>query len=193
MSDIITPDLGAKAAELRAKMDASNPSEQPGEKLRTRRRSMTSPQRRLETAELPGYHLQWIRGTPDRVREALDCGFEFVKQAEVHTNAAVIGSANLAGISTDLGDCISVPDGAEVIAGQGARLYLMKQPQEFYDEDMAILEERNDAVRESLVGGTTGARDSGERPDDISQRFIDSRTRLPDYLIKKSRKGKPHG
>lgn len=188
-NDIISPDLGKKAAELQAKMALTNPSERPEKSEATRKRiPMTTPQRRLETTTLPGYHLQWIRGTPDRMQQARAAGFEVVRVGEVQTNAAVLGADSLEGVSTDLGDAISIPDGEEVIAGQGVRLHLMKQPQEYYDEDMQIRQKDNDSVRDALAAGLTGAgQSSGETATDIASRFVDrERTKLPELFRKKT-------
>lgn len=190
--EVISPDLGAKKDGLLAKMAQANPANAPQATAAARRRvPMTQPQRRLETSELPGYHLQWIRGAPDRIQQARAAGFEFVQVGEVSTNAAVLGTEPLDGVSSDLGEIVSITDGSEVVAGQALRLYLMKQPQEYYDEDAALRQADADAVVDALTAGMTGVgQSSGETAEDASLRFVDrSRTKLPELFRRKTSKG----
>ena len=70
----------------------------------------------------PHYHYRWINDQDERLSQALEASYEFVK-----------GDSSLAGDkrleSTPLDGRISKP------AGQGIRTYLMRIPKEFYTAD----------------------------------------------------------
>lgn len=191
----MTEDLAGKAAEMMAKMAGSNPSNEPGKSPAERRRvPMTEGTLKLQVPDLPGYHLQWLRGA-DRVRQAVAAGFEFINDEDVSLNDAALGGNGLKSGNTDLGTRVSIVDGSEKEPdGQPMRLILMKQRQEFYDEDQAIHQRRNDAVVDSLTTqfrqGTVGvgaAGNPGENSSDVGQRYVDpKRTQIPDLFRRKS-------
>src|SRR5450631_3311015 len=72
---------------------------------------MSTPQQRMQVADLPGYHLHWF--LESRVPRALQAGYEFVEDSEVNVNQK--GAANKGDVSgnTDLGTQV------RVIAGIG--------------------------------------------------------------------------
>jgi hypothetical protein len=90
---------------------------------RKERNSITGTRTKLAlTGEEPGFHYAWIN--EDNVGTAEDAGFEFV------SHAIKVGNKHI-DISQMQGSKISRNVGGGVIA------YLMRVPQEWYDEDMA--------------------------------------------------------
>lgn len=161
----------------------------PVEVARERKRvPMSVPVQRLETAELPGYHLHWFLSTAERLQRALDGGYEFVDEREMKLNNVTLGGDSAVSGNTDMGSRISIVSGQEVGKdGQPTRLVLMKIKQEWYDEDQAVIEARNTKVRDSLLGGMIGAEQ--DRAGDSQHRYVDkSRTQIPDFFKDKRKR-----
>lgn len=186
----------AAAAATLDSMQKQNPANL-GEKTVAERKRvpMTAPTRKLEIAELPGYWLQWIRGTPDRVMQAKNAGFEHVYEKEVHLNNMDLGGDAKTSGNTDMGSIVSTTDGSGEIGsdGQGVRLYLMKQKKEHHDEDTELLQTRNDSVVDSLTAnfrkGTVGVGAEGaptETPQDQKLRYVGNQSKVPDLFRRKA-------
>lgn len=143
---------------------------------------MSVPVQKLSVPDIPGYHLHWFRGTPDRVERALAGGYEFVDEAETEVNDAGLGGTSTRTGNTDLGSRVSVLAGSEIGAdGQPVRLLLMKIKQEWYEEDQKLVEERNESTIDMLLGGSQSAGGG-----DGSNRYVDrQRTNLPDFFKRK--------
>jgi hypothetical protein len=162
-------------------------SNQPSVAERTRI-PMSVPVAKLAVPEIPGYHLHWFNGTPERLMRAQTGGYEFVDMLEVQLNQRTLGSDTAQDGNTDMGTRVSVVAGDELDRqNQPMRLYLMKIKEEWWLEDQRALEaegSRLDNVRKSLLGGMIGAeKESGE---DRSLRYVDkSRTKIPDFLKRK--------
>lgn len=91
---------------------------------RKERNSITGTRTKLSlTGEEPGFHYGWIND--DFVGTAMDAGYEFV------THAIKVGNRHI-DTSTMQGAKISRNVGGGTIA------YLMRVPQEWYDEDMTL-------------------------------------------------------
>ena len=187
--------LEQKATEAKAKMDHQNPSATPGPTAQDRKRiPLSVPQRKLEVADIPGYHLRWIRGTAQRLAQAERAGYDYVSPEEVQLNDTLLGGDGTKTGSTDLGSRVSVVEGSEVDGGGNAiRLYLMKQKLEHYYEDNEIAQKRNDSVADALTAryaqGQVGGRADGETAADAAQRYVDPRrSRVPELFRRKGRK-----
>lgn len=157
-----------------------------------RRVPMSVPMMRLQIPEdsCPGFHLHWFKGTPNRIQRALDAGYEFVRRDEVFVNNKDLAGSVMESGNTDLGDRVSIVDGdGPGEDGQASRLYLMKIRQEWYDEDQAVLAKRNQSVVDAILAGTTRGEKSSETADDMTQRYVDKRTRIPDLFKPKPRRG----
>lgn len=143
---------------------------------------MSVPVQRLSVPDIPGYHLHWFKGTPDRLDRALQGGYEFVDEAETSVSDVGLGGTSTRTGNTDMGSRVSVVGGSEVgNDGQPVRLVLMKIRQEWYEEDQKLVEQRNDAVVNSVLGGR---QESGGH--DASNRYVDrSRTSIPDFFKRK--------
>lgn len=146
---------------------------------------MSVPVQKLEVPEMPGYHLHWFIGSPERLQRAIDGGYEFVDEREVQTNNVSLGGDSTASGNTDMGSRVSVVSGQEIGRdGQPTRLVLMKIRQEWYEEDQKVIESRNELVVASLLGGAIGA--EKDRPGDANHRYVDkSRTSIPDMFKRK--------
>lgn len=195
MERINTASAAAKAETI-DHMQKQNPAQAPGKTVAERVRvPMTSPMRKLEVAELPGWWLQWIRGTPERLQQARRAGFDHVRETELDVNNLDVGGDAKTSGNTDMGSIVSTGDGSGETGndGQPIRLYLMKQRKEHHDEDMAIQQRRNDSVVDSLTvnfrSGTVGvgaAEAPAETPEDVKNRYVGTQTKIPDLFKRKA-------
>ena len=101
--------------------------------------------------QIEGYHLHVFTDTGGRIKEAVDSGYEFVKPDEVGGVSENVISRN-----GDLGERIRylVNPRAEGTEQYG---YLMKIRQEWYEEDQAELQAKNNrsdaAIRKGKITG----------------------------------------
>jgi hypothetical protein len=97
--------------------------------------------------QIPGYHMHIFTDADSRIQEALDTGYEFVTPAEVGGVSENVVSRN-----GDLGDRIRflVNPHAEGSKQYG---YLMKQRQEWYEEDQLALQAKNNRTDTAIRGG----------------------------------------
>tara|TARA_R110000868_G_scaffold13014_1_gene61242 strand:- start:4972 stop:5427 length:456 start_codon:yes stop_codon:yes gene_type:complete len=146
---------------------------------------MSVPVQKLEVPEIPGYHLHWFLGSPDRLERAAAGGYEFVDEREVKINNVSLGGDSAISGNTDMGSRVSIVSGQEIGKdGQAVRLTLMKLKMEWWEEDQKLLEARNTQVRDALVGGMVGA--DNDSAQDKRQRYVDStRTEIPDFFKRK--------
>jgi hypothetical protein len=95
----------------------------------------------------PGFHYHIINDTGDRVQQLLDAGYEFVDAASVQVGDKRINSVT--------------PEGskAQVSVGGGVKAYVMRQKQEWYDEDQANKQARVNQLEDSIkqTPGFTGS------------------------------------
>lgn len=185
-----------KLAAMKASSGATNPANPAGKPAAERVRvPMTSPMRRLEVAELPGYWLQWIRGTQERIQQALNAGFIYVSESELSINNFDIGGDAKTSGNTDMGTRVSTGDGSGEMGrdGQPIRMFLMKQSKEHHDEDTGIVQSRNDSVVDSLTAnfrsGTVGVGAEGAPAEtglDVKTRYVGSQTKIPDLFKRKA-------
>lgn len=170
-------------------MEKLNPANAKDKTTAERKRiPMSTPVQKLETPEIPGYHLHWFNGTADRLQRAVDGGYEFVDGQELKLNNVSLGGDSALSGNTDMGSRVSVVSGQEVGRdGQPIRMILMKIKQEWYEEDQRTLEARNDQLADSLRGGTLGA--EKDQLGDARRRYVDkSRTSIPDLFTPKRAK-----
>lgn len=115
---------------------------------------MSLPILKLDVPEIPGYHLHWMRGDAARLNQAQRAGYTFVEQDEVDLVATGLADDANASGNTDLGTRVSISAGGNDEQGQNQRLYLMKLPLEYWEEDQKALEDRNEQIAAALRGGT---------------------------------------
>lgn len=186
------PDLAALAKQAAAKLDQANPAAKREGRMQNRI-PLSVPQRKLETPEIPGFHLRWFRGTTQRINQALQAGFTFVEPEEIQLNNLALGGDAKKDGNSDMGNRVSVIEGSDVEGGQAVRMYLMKQPMEYKLQDDAILQQRNDSIAEALTAnfaeGRIAAGAQGENADDINARYVDkSRSKIPALFKKKTQR-----
>jgi hypothetical protein len=136
-------------------MSESVPTPLPNGQTRKRRNVFNGTEAKLSVKEqIPGYHLHIFTDTGGRIQEALDSGYEFVTPDEVGGVSENVVSRN-----GDLGDRIRylVNPRAEGSEQYG---YLMKQRLEWYEEDQAALQARNNQIDASIRKGKI----TGENP-----------------------------
>jgi hypothetical protein len=98
--------------------------------------------------QIPGFHLHILNDHRTRIKDALDNGYEFVTPEEIEGVTENVVSRN-----GDLGDSrIRFLVGTDE-RGQPMYAYLMKLRQEWYEEDQAVLQERNDKIDSAIRGG----------------------------------------
>jgi hypothetical protein len=93
--------------------------------------------------KMPGFHYRWIKDTDETGSEVLrylSAGYEFVSRKE-----GVIVGDNSVYTSKAVGSMIRVPAGST-----GEYLYLVKIPQEWYDEDQAAKARNIDKTEETI-------------------------------------------
>ena len=93
-------------------------------------------------------------------------GYEFVGPDEVKIRNFGFAEDLMSSGNTDLGNRVSVYGGVAEKGG-AERLYLMKIKKEWYDKDMALREERQDKIVDSIRGGQVGA----ERESNVARRY----------------------
>ena len=95
----------------------------------------------------PGFHYRIVNDTGDRVQQLMDAGYEIVEASAVQ-----VGDKRIASVA---------PEGskAQVSLGGGVKGFVMRQKQEWYDEDQAAKQARVDQQEESIkqVPGFTGS------------------------------------
>lgn len=134
---------------------------------------MSVPVQRLQVPEIPGYHTHWMRGTPERMQQALQAGYVPVKAEEVAVNYRGLADNPEVGGNTSLGSSVSISAGRADANGQPIRLILMKLPKAFRDEDQAAIAAQQDKVAETLRSG------NGTVPQgaDVSNRYQGAQNR----------------
>ena len=179
-------DVTAAAREAAAKMlgkDLAAPA-----KPEVARTPLGVPVRKLEVPDIPGYYLQWFRGT-SRVQQALRAGFEHVLEEEIGLNSTLIAGDPSGRHNGDLGSIISVASGDEATANGAVRLYLMKQRVEHHLQDMGLREEASDrfaeAMRVSFQTGRPLDGKTGETAVDLSGRYVKD-AKVPSLFQKKT-------
>jgi hypothetical protein len=170
----IPPAVEAKIRRKRREYDDINPQNRAstlgsaGTPTRSSRVPMSVPQQRLAVPEIPGYHLHWMIGDQHRIQAALRAGYEFVDEGE--TSLSDYGLGNSEGGNSDLGSRVSVlASRAPGDDGSSQRLYLMKIRQEWFDEDQAALEARNEQIAATLRGGEVSGGEYGNENRYIPQ------------------------
>lgn len=137
-------------AKLLEKQEGSSPAVDGA--TRKRRNVFNGTEAKLGVrSQIPGYHLHIFTDVGSRVQEAVDSGYEFVTPTEIGGVSENVVSRN-----GDLGERIRylVNPRAEGTEQFG---YLMKVRQEWFEEDQAELQAKNNridsAIRKGKMGG----------------------------------------
>ena len=105
--------------------------------------------------EIPGYHLHIMVDANNRIKEAIDNGYEFVTPKEV----GGVGE-NVVSHNGDLGDKVRFLLNPRTGEGSDKYGYLMKIRQEWYLEDQAALQTKNNQIDIAIRKGKVTATDS---------------------------------
>lgn len=143
--------IEARAAELAAQMQKSNPATPPA-RVPATRIPMALPTLKLAIPEIPGYVCHWFRGNQQRINQALQAGYEFVERGEVEVNHAGLANSYDSDGNSDLGTRVSVSAGSEGDSDNTSRLYLMKIRKEFWEEDEAAVQANHEQIAAQLRG-----------------------------------------
>lgn len=163
----------------------SNPAERAEvSKAERKRVPMSVPQQKLRAPRIEGYYCYWMRGTPDRLAQAMEAGYEFVLDREVSLQYVPLGGDAQASGNTDMGTRVSQIAGSDVGEdGQPIRLYLMKQKMEWHEEDLKLVTQQTMHTVDALNAGRQGAeKDSAV---DAGMRYVGKQTKLPDMFTRK--------
>lgn len=157
----------------------SNPAEgKKGLTLPPNYKPMSVGQRRLETSEIPGYHLHWFRGNAGNIARARQAGYEDVYRGEVEVNDLDLAGGEESG-GTDLGDRVSVISGDMDSSKEAGRMYLMKCREDIFEHAQSLVMNFNHNTAAALKGGLMGVGEAGEGQADIEARYVGKRTKIP--------------
>jgi hypothetical protein len=139
---------------LLSSLSKSNPANAQEKKLSNKSRiPMSVPRQRLQAVDIDGYHLHWMLGTPSRLAQAQKAGYTFVEDGETDINNFDLGGDAEASGNTDLGSRVSMVAGSDTGSdGDAVRLYLMKLPEELWEQDQSKLAEINEETAANLRG-----------------------------------------
>ena len=112
---------------------------QPNKPERTRRTPINGTRNRLTVrGKEPGYVYRIVNDTEDRITTLQEMGYEIVTDKNVS-----VGDKRIAN-PTQEGSPVKVS------VGQGTQAYVMRQKQEFFDEDQASKNARNDELESGM-------------------------------------------
>lgn len=148
--------------EVKSTIDlvATNPTEKP---VRRKKGAFNGTRGKLQVGNLiQGYHLYFFNDEPGRIAAALEAGWEFVTPDEVGYQASNVTNNNV-----DLANRVSVL-GMKSELGKPQQQILLKIRQEWWEEDQAEVQARNNKTDASIKRGkggrdvdTTGFYDAG--------------------------------
>lgn len=127
------------------------------------RRPMSTPTRRLETTQIPGFHLHWMK--QENLPQAYAASYQHVLDGEVEINTRNVSIDSTMGATADLSDRVTVQFG-------GDTLYLMKLDEALYNEDMALVAKRNANILQQIFRGEQIAGAMGPNPGDSSNSYV---------------------
>ncbi len=138
---------------IQERLSTANPAAPVAKRMPARERiPMSVPRQRLSVPEIPGYHLHWMLGKPDRIEQALNAGYSFVGKEEVDLNRTGIADDPNGSGHEGIGSQVSVVTGMDAQNREVQRLFLMKIPLELWEEDQKALAERNESVAAAIRG-----------------------------------------
>jgi len=154
-----------------------------------KRISMSAPRRKMETPELPGYHLHWM--LEENVPLALQAGYEFVKSDELGINPMGIGSDVESG-NFDMGSNIHIIGNKMGASMRPDNQYLMKLKEEWWNKDQRELVQNNIGMLSQIFKGERIAGTERASGPDARNRYVDQeRTGIAKPLFNRpARKGK---
>lgn len=150
----------------------ANPANEPPAELAKaprRRVPMSAPTQKLQTPEVPGYHLHWFR--EENVMRALQAGYEFVNDGEVQINQLGVATSKDITGNSDMGTRIRVVSG-KTEQGQAEYGVLMKLRSEFWEEDQSHITKRNASVMQAIFTKEFVPGSEDQTADDKALRYV---------------------
>lgn len=143
----------------------AGPSREEIERIRATRQRLDGRVEKLKVyGAIPGYHLHIFNEDGARLEEAQRSGYAFVKRTEIQDVGRDIASFN-----TDPGENVRFVVGKRD-NGNPMYGYLMKIPEEIFQEDQNAMEAYNAGVDGAIRRGGVGTKD--EATADTKQRYI---------------------
>lgn len=105
---------------------------------------------------IPGYKMYWCNDDNNEVAELLSEGFTFVQPQEVSLTRGIVTDA-------DVADRVSKYVGTKA-NGEPLRAFLMKCPQDIWDDLQAYSQEQANEWDGAILAGAVGAVDSRYKP-----------------------------
>jgi hypothetical protein len=160
-------ELEVKALTELANAAAVKPTEQV---RRAKRVPMSTPRRKLEVPEIPGYHCHWF--LESNVMSALQGYYEHVQIDEVSLNQQNVATDSSISGSTDLGSIISILGNKTSESGKPEMLYLMKIKEEYYREDQLADDARDAAIMSGIFRDEKIQGSDKDHRDDKGTRYV---------------------
>ena len=107
------------------------------------------------------YFIRWFNDVGGRVQRALDAGYEFVNAKEVEGR---VGDKEVHGGNSDLNSRVSRKT---KVGDDEITVFLMKQPNNFHEEDLAAKEAKNMGTDDAIRAGQSGGASVGNTYGDI--------------------------
>ena len=105
------------------------------------------------------YHVRWFNDADDRISRATRGGWEFIYENELDGH---VGDKEVHGDSSDLNNKVS-----KVVNKDGTTAFALKLRNEFWDEDRAELQSKNDRVDEAIRAGKSGGASIANQYGDV--------------------------
>jgi hypothetical protein len=150
----------------------AKPAANPANAVTPQRRAripMSVPQRKLEVTDIPGFHLYWFRD--ENIDRAIQAGYEFVSDVEVHLNQGNAGTSKDITGNADMGTRVRVVSGTAADGG-AEHLTLMKIRQEWWEEDRKLIDSRNADIMSAIFQGEQVLGSDKVSPEDKSQSYV---------------------
>ena len=165
MADSSDEQIFEGASVAPAAVASAGPSREEIDAIRANRQRLDGRVEKLKIhGTIPGYHLHIFNEDGARLEEAQRAGYAFVKRNEIQAVGRDVASFN-----TDPGENVRFTVGKRD-NGNPMYGYLMKIPEEIFQEDQQALEEYNTGVDGAIRRGSVGTKD--EATMDTKQRYI---------------------
>jgi len=139
--------IGTRREEMTDTKQGTKATTEPTKTERKQRSAFNGTRGKLQVGHLiPGYHLHIFNDSPGRIQAAIDSGYEFVSPDEVGGTMENVTSRN-----TDLGDKVRFLVGTD--GNDPVYAYVLKIKEEWWKDDQADLQKRNDATDAAIRSG----------------------------------------
>jgi hypothetical protein len=165
MADGTDDEIFAGAEIAPSAVAAEGPTREEIESIRANRQRLDGRVEKLKVyGSLPGYHMHIFNEDGARLDEAQRSGYAFVKRKEIQNVGRDVASFN-----TDPGENVRFVVGKRD-NGNPMYGYLMKIPEEIFQDDQMAMEAYNAGVDGAIRRGSVGTKD--EATSDTKQRYI---------------------